>query len=134
MTEESKRPTLKLSVVKPNIEKLQELKQPIKYEKVKEEETPKSSIEPKYFVFPLQELGDLYKLVREKFPKAFPAKGEPPKILAIGIHKDLAEVLDLPIIKAKSFCRIYCRRPEYVEVRVKGAPRHDLNGTVVGEV
>lgn len=134
MTEDKTRPTLKLSVVKPNIEKLQELKEPIKYEKVQENESAETSKKSKHFVFPLQELGDLYKLLREKFPNAFPAKGEPPKALAIGIHKDLAESLKLPMIKTKSFCRIYCRRKEYLEVRVKGAPRYDLNGTVIGEV
>jgi len=130
MTEESKRPILKLSIVKTSLENLQKTKPSIKYEKIKEEK-PKT---PKYFVFDPQELGHLYKLVREKFPNTFPPKDQTPKILAIGIHKALVEALNLPMIKAKSFCRIYCKRKEYLEARVKGTPRYDLNGTVVGEV
>ena len=130
MTENKTRPILKLSVVKPNLEKLQEINPSIKYEKMTEEK-PKT---PKYFVFDPQELGAIYKLVRKRFPNTFPPKGKPPKILAIGIHHELAEALDLPLNKAKSFCRIYCKRKEYIEARVKDTPRYDLKGTVVGKV
>ncbi len=130
MTEEQKRPTLKLSVIKPNLEKLQAIKPPIKYEKIKEE---KPTPAPK-FMFSPQELRDLYKLVRKKFPNAFPAEEEQPKILAIGIHKELSIALKMSMNKAKTFCKIYCSRRKYIEARVKGVPRYDLNGTVVGEV
>jgi len=94
------------------------------------EELPPSNV----FLIEPQELGKLYQTVRKEFPGAFPPKGEPPRILAIGIHKELSEKLKLSVTKTKIFCKIYCNRKIYIDLRIPGAKRYDLNGTIVSEV
>ena len=66
--------------------------------------------------------------------RAFPRKGNPPKPLAIGIHKDIAKIFKIPVKKAYYFCRIYCGTKSYKEACVKGAIRRTLKGKNAGLV
>jgi len=66
--------------------------------------------------------------------RAFPRKGNPPKPLAIGIHKDIAKIYKISNKKAFYFCRIYCGTKSYKEACVKGAIRRTIKGKNAGLV
>lgn len=88
----------------------------------------------KKLLLSVEEYMDLLVKVRKKYPKTFPVKNSPQVVLAVGIHKELANGLGISMTKARKFCTIYCHKKSYKEVRISGAKRYDLEGNIVGEV
>lgn len=86
----------------------------------------------KQFIAPA-EYHRLLKLVQEKYPTTFPI-GPSIKILAIGIHIELAEQLAIPKTLVRKFLRKYCGTRKYRETTQLGTKRYNLAGDVVGEV
>lgn len=71
---------------------------------------------------------------QNKYPKCFITPAMP---IAIGIHKQMFEdEVDLGVSRKqiRTFCAIYCAKPEYKESLKVGVPRLDLLGNVTSSV
>ena len=86
---------------------------------------PKSSISKEEYNKTLQ-------LLITQFPNAFSDKN--PKILKVGIHKDLKEKTTLSSNIIKHFLRKYCHAKKYMAALIEDAPRYDLEGNIAGHV
>jgi ProP effector len=138
MIEIQKRPILKLNLrSQPEIIKtvIQKEETPNKPQVKPANFEPRLPLNPsKKLLLSVEECTDLLAKVQKKYPKTFPAKNNPKVILAIGIHKELANGLEISMGKARKFCAIYCNKKSYKDARVLGAKRYDLEGNIVGEV
>ena len=66
------------------------------------------------------------------FPKTF--SSSEPKILKLGIHKDLMNQIIFPKSIIRKCLAYYCQTKAYNQQHVTGAPRYDLKGEIVDHV
>jgi ProP effector len=81
-------------------------------------------------------IGAVIKLLCDRFPQAFSARGQPRQPLKVGIHADLIAALGGAVRprELKSALRAYTSKPSYLRALVAGAPRVALDGSPAGTV
>ena len=87
---------------------------------------------PKSSMLSKEEYNKTLQLLITQLPNTFSDKN--PKILKIGIHKDLKEKTTLSSNTIKHFLRKYCHAKKYIAALIEGAPRYDLEGNIAGHV
>jgi hypothetical protein len=85
-------------------------------------------------IIPRAEFKKLFKQLCAKYPKAFDINNKRVRILATGVHKQIATELGWNIKMTRSFLYILCNTKKYKAACIKGANRYDLQGKVVGKV
>ena len=80
------------------------------------------------------EINKITDILRNNFPKAFPA--EKPVLLKKGIHLDISAsgVLEVSNVKLRQYLISYTKSFKYLKAHKEGAKRYDLNGDIAGEV
>ena len=90
-----------------------------------------SAKKPKNKPLTPEQYNAILEILTEKYPHIF---GDEIKILAVGIHLDVAKELELSRMVPRKFFRKYCRTKEYQRARQMGVDRYDLLGNIVGKV
>ena len=80
---------------------------------------------------PYKKFKEIHKWLRRKCPKVITYK--PSKVFSIGIHKEIAKLLDISVTDAKLFCKYYCDI-NYQRLLIEGIERFNLNNEVTGIV
>jgi len=159
MTEETKRPTLKLKLpAKANAHQPLSNKVVINIESAaslfsSKSEPAKATLDLKASVpnmpkakpkkptlkktanlMPNEEYKRLFKQVCTKYPKLFDINNKRIRIFAIGVRQEVVAKLGWSAKTGRDFFFIFCNSKKYKQARVKGADRYDLQGKVVGKV
>lgn len=82
-------------------------------------------------VLPYKKFKQIHKRLQVKCPEVITYK--PTKVFAIGIHKEIAKLLDISNTDAKIFCKYYCNI-DYQRLVIEDAERFNLNNEVTGKV
>ena len=90
----------------------------------------KDSLPPKQ-KFNIKRILSIYKQLRKKYPDVIDTNNI--KMLSVGINKDIAEDLSIPILEASEFCTWYCGKI-YKQKMIEGADRYNLKNEVTGKI
>jgi hypothetical protein len=94
--------------------------------------TEQIKIQPAKIIIPFyKKFKHIHTWLQVKCPKVITNK--PSKVFAIGIHKEIAKLLDISIVDAKLFCKNYCNI-DYQRLVIENAERFNLNNEVTGTV
>lgn len=85
----------------------------------------------KTIIPPYKKFKQIHKRLQLKCPEVITYK--PSKVFAIGIHKEIAKLLDISVTDAKIFCKYYCNI-DYQRLLIEGAERFNLNNEVTDTV
>jgi len=88
----------------------------------------------RYSAGSLLDYGRCRTLMERAYPAVFTPRKTPPKPLKVGVAQEIILPEGLSKAQLRRFLAVWCGRPEYLEVLIKGGYRFGLDGVVAGEV